>query len=214
MGEFVSQSSKYWNKAAEKYEKSPIPDEALYRKTLSEMQNVLSPNMQVLELGCGTGTTSVHIAPYVNKIEAIDISEKMLEIAREKSIKAGIENISFTCGTLIGHNAETDYFDAVLGLHVLHLLPDRQAVVSEIARILKPGGIFVSNTACLGHSYFRFVKPILPLAKLLGLMPEVFFMTEDELANEITKVGLVIENQRHQGMQDIEVFMISRKNDS
>ncbi len=210
----MSKNKRYWDNVAEKYEKSPISDEAAYRKTLSEIQNVLTPDMHVLELGCGTGTTSIHIAPLVKKIDAIDISERMIEIGRVKSKKAGIENVSFSCGTLIEHNVDTEYFDAVLGLHVLHLLPNRQAILTEIARILKPGGIFISHTACLGNSYFRFVKPILPLAKLLGLVPDVFFITEDELVDELTNIGFKIEHQRHQGIQDIEVFIISRKIDS
>ena len=207
----MNRSNKYWNKVAEKYEKSPISDEVAYQKTLSEMQSYFSTDMKILELGCGTGTTAINNAPFVKHIDAIDISENMIDIGRNKANKAGVDNISFSCSALMEFNADTHHFDAVLGMHVLHLLPDRQAVLEEIARIVKPGGVFISNTACLANSYFRFAKFILPLAKLLGFMPDVYFISEAELAEEISNAGFTIEKQQHQGMQNIEVFMIARK---
>jgi ubiquinone/menaquinone biosynthesis C-methylase UbiE len=207
----MAKSDKFWDRAAERYAKSTVSDEATYQRKLTETQSYFTPDMRILEFGCGTGTTAVHHAPYVNHVEAIDISENMLEIGRGRAREADIENINFTRGTLIEFNAGTASMDAVLGLNVLHLLPDRQAVVSEIARILKPGGIFVSSTGCLGNSYLRFIKLIVPLGKFLGLMPDVFVLTEAELASEVANAGFTIESQWHHGMSDIDVFMIARK---
>jgi 2-polyprenyl-3-methyl-5-hydroxy-6-metoxy-1,4-benzoquinol methylase len=135
----------------------------------------------------------------------------MLEIGRGKAKAAGIDNITFTRGTLTEFNAEDAVFDAVLGLNVIHLLPDWQAVIAEVARILKPGGIFVSSTACLGHSYLRFIKLVVPLGKMLGLMPDVFILTESELASEVTRAGFKIESQWHHGKSGISVFIVARK---
>jgi len=167
--------------------------------------------MRILEFGCGTGTTAVHHAPYVLHIDAIDISENMLEIGRERAKKSNIDNITYTRGTLTEFNADAASLDAVLGLYVIHLLPDRQAVLTEVARILKPGGIFVSSTACLGHSYLRFIKLIVPLGKFLGLIPDVFVLTESELACEVENAGFAIESKWHHGMKGIDVFMVARK---
>ncbi|MGB5627730.1 MAG: hypothetical protein WBM57_00060, partial [Woeseiaceae bacterium] len=79
------------------------------------------------------------------------------------------------------------------------------------ARILKPGGIFVSSTVCLGRSYLRFIKLLAPLGKLLGLMPDVYVLTEEELASEVTGAGFEIERQWHHGKGGIAVFMIARR---
>jgi ubiquinone/menaquinone biosynthesis C-methylase UbiE len=207
----MSKSDKFWDKVAKKYAKSPISDEVNYQKKLSETQSFLTPEMRALEFGCGTGTTAIHHAPYVKHIDAIDISENMIEIGREKVNAANIKNIKFTRGTLTEFNADTSSLDAVLGLNVIHLLPNWQATVSEVARILKPGGVFISSTGCLGNSYLRFIKPFVPLGKLLGLMPDVFVLTETALANEITDAGFEIESQWHHGMKDINVFIIARK---
>ncbi len=207
----MAESEKFWNKTAERYAKSPVSNEATYQQKLAETQRFLTPNMRILEFGCGTGTTAVHHAPHVLHIDAIDISENMLEIGRGKAREARVENITFTRGTLTEFSAETASLDAVLGLNVIHLLPDRQAVIAEVVRILKPGGIFVSSTVCLGHSYLRFIKLAAPLGKLLGLMPDVFILTETELASEVTNAGFVIERQWHHGKKGIAVFMVARK---
>ncbi len=207
----TKQTEKFWDKAAERYAKSPISDDASYQKKLVETQSFFTTDMAILEFGCGTGSTAIHHAPYVQHVEALDISANMLNIGREKAREKGIKNIRFTRGTLAEFNAETASLDAVLGLNVIHLLPDWQAVIAEVARILKPGGIFVSSTACLGHSYLRFIKLVAPLGKLLGLMPDVFVLTENELVSEVTSAGFVIERQWHHGKNGISVFIIARK---
>ncbi len=207
----MAESDKFWDKTAERYAKSPVSDEATYQKKLAETQSFFTPEMRILEFGCGTGTTAVHHAPHVQHIDAVDISENMLEVGRGKAAAAGVGNITFTRGTLTEFNADAGSMDAVLGLNVLHLLPDRQAVIAEAARILKPGGIFVSSTVCLGHSYLRFLKFVVPLGKLFGLMPDVFILTEAQMAAEVKNAGFAIERQWHHGKNGIAVFMIARK---
>ncbi len=206
----MSKSDEFWDKTAERYAKSPVSDEATYQKKLVETQSFLSPNMRIMEFGCGTGTTAVHHAPHVQHIDAIDISEKMLDIGRGKARDAGIDNITFTRGTLAEFNAADASFDAVLGLNVIHLLPDRAADISEVARILKPGGIFVSSTVCLGQSYLRFIKLIAPLVKMLWLMPDLYILTEEELASEVTRAGFKLKRQSHHGKTGTAVVMIVR----
>lgn len=207
----MSTSDKFWDSKAEGYAKSPISDEETYQKKLTETQATFSPEMRILEFGCGTGTTTVHHAPHVQHIDAIDISQNMIEIGRRKASESNIDNITFTRGDLAEFNADSASLDAVLGLNVIHLLPDRQSVLTEVARILKPGGVFVSSTGCLGSSYLRFIKLFVPLGKFLGLMPDVFVLTESELATEIENAGFAIESQWHHGINDINVFIIARK---
>lgn len=74
----MSESDKFWDKTAERYARSPLADEATYRKKLAETQIFFSPDMRIVEFGCGTGTTAVHHAPHVQHIDALDISEFMI----------------------------------------------------------------------------------------------------------------------------------------
>lgn len=207
----MDRSDKFWDRKAEGYARSPISDEANYQKKLSDTQKFFTPDMNILEFGCGTGTTAINHAPHVQRIEAVDISENMLEIGRTKAREACIDNVRFTRGTLTEFNAESASFDAVLGLNVIHLLPDRREVLAEVARILKPGGVFVSSTVCLGNSYLRFIKLLAPLGKLMGIMPDVFILTKVKLAKEIEEAGFTIKVQWHHGMHDMVVFIIARK---
>lgn len=207
----MSKSDPFWDKKAEGYSQSPISDEESYKRKLLETQKLFSSDMRILEFGCGTGTTAIEHSPYVQHIDAIDISEKMLEIGRRKAIAANIDNINFSRGTLTEFNASSESLDAVLGLNVIHLLPNREETLREVARILKPGGIFVSSTGCLGNSYLRFLKLLAPIGKLLGLMPDIFILSEAQLIGELESAGFTIETQWHHGMDDISVFVIARK---
>ncbi len=81
----MTTSSKFWDKIAEKYSKQPIADEASYQKKLEVTRGYLQPEMEVLEFGCGTGSTALIHAPYVKHIRAIDISSKMIAIAKAKA---------------------------------------------------------------------------------------------------------------------------------
>ena len=61
----MSNSDKFWDSKAEAYAKSQISDEETYQRKLTETQALLTPEMRVLEFGCGTGTSAVHHAPHV-----------------------------------------------------------------------------------------------------------------------------------------------------
>ncbi len=207
----MADSAKFWDKTAERYAKSAVGDEATYQRKLEETQSFFKPDMHVLEFGCGTGTTAIAHAPHVQRIDAIDISEQMLVIARDKAAQAAVVNDQFSRGTLIEYAADAASIDALLGLNVIDLIPNRRETFAEAARILKPGGLFVTSTACLGASYLRFLRLIVPLGKLLGLMPDVYVLSEQELVTEIQEAGFTIERQWHHGKDGIAVFIIARK---
>lgn len=207
----MNKSDQFWDRKAEAYAKSAISDEDSYQRKLAETQQYFTPEMQILEFGCGTGATAVQHAPHVKHIDAIDISGKMLEIGRSRADEACMKNITFSQNTLEGFQAEAESMDAVLGLNVIHLIPDRKSVLDEVARILKPGGIFVSSTGCLGNSYLRFIKFLVPLGKRLDLMPDIFILSEEQLTEEIRAAGFKIETQWHHGIDNVDLFIIARK---
>ena len=68
--------AKFWDRIAERYARTPVADETSYKKKLQITQDYLRPGMEVLEFGCGTGSTALIHAPYVKHIHAIDISSK------------------------------------------------------------------------------------------------------------------------------------------
>ncbi len=207
-------SEKFWDKKAEGYAKSKIADEATYQKKLAETQQYLKPDMQVLEFGCGTGSTAIEHAPHVAHIDATDIADNMLEIARKRARDAGVKNINFKHCALTELKSNAASYDAVLGLNIIHLLPERHAAIVEVARILKPGGLFVSSTVCLSNSLYRFASFLVPIGKLFGLLPDFYVLDENELVQEIKDAGFEIESHWHHGKDGIAVFIIATRLDN
>ena len=125
----MKQTATFWDRIAERYSKRPISDEASYRRKLEITQSHLRPDMQVLEFGCGTGGTALIHAAYVEHIRVIDISSRMIEIARVKAVTQNVSNVSFEHLTLEDLGVEEGSFDAILGMSILHLLDDWQGAI-------------------------------------------------------------------------------------
>jgi len=169
----------------------------------------LRPDSEVLEFGCGTGTTAISHAPFAGHILAIDFSEKMLVFARARAKEAGVGNVSFKRVAIEEFDPEGRQFDMVMAHSILHLLPDRELVISKVFDLLKPGGIFVSSTACMGEKSGIF-KTLMTIGHSLGFLPLVKFFNSRELEKSIKSVGFEIIHQ-WQPEKDSAVFIIAKK---
>lgn len=205
----MGQPAKFWDKIAERYSKQPVADEESYQKKLKVTQAYLRPDMEVLEFGCGTGSTAIVHAPYVKHIRAIDISSKMIEIAQSKANANAISNITFEQATIEEINVSDQTLDVVLGLSILHLLEDKEAAIAKVYKMLKPGGLFVSSTACLGDSMGWF-KLIAPIGKFFGVFPLVKIFTTQDLVTSLTNANFAIDHQWQPGKSKA-VFIVAKK---
>ncbi len=206
----MDRDAKFWDRIAERYSRDPIADEAAYQKKLEVTRGYFRPDMEVLEIGCGTGSTAIIHAPRVKHIQAIDISSRMIEIAQGKAEAANIANITFQQSTIDDFSAPERSYDAVLALSVLHLLEDRSKAVAKVHGLLKPGGIFVSSTVCIGDSMLRVIKLVAPIGKLFGLLPLLKVFTAKELADSIADAGFEIDHYWRPGKSKA-VFIVARK---
>ena len=203
--------AKFWDRMANRYSKQPISDEDAYQKKLDVTQSFLKPTDALFEFGCGTGGTALKHADFVESILATDISANMLEIAEERRRQAGIENVSFQQFNVESTPIEAGTYDAVLGMSILHLLGNREAVLKNVWNGLKPGGYFISSTVCIGTS-LGILKLILPLAKPFGLLPNVQFFAEEGLVSELEAAGFQIEH-RFRPDPKAAVFLVAKKGD-
>lgn len=202
-------SAKFWDRIANSYSRRPVGDEAAYQKKLRITQDYLKPDMNVLEFGCGTGSTALVHARFVKHILAIDISTKMIGIARDKAKVAGVDNVTFQTAAMDTFEAPEGSYDAVLGLSILHLLHDRDAAIAKVHRMLKPGGVFISGTACIADT-MSFFKLIAPIGHWLGLLPLVRIFSETELKNSLVGNGFEIEQEWHPEKSP-SVFIVAKK---
>jgi len=202
-------SAKFWDRIANRYARRPIGNEAAYQKKLRLTQDYLRPDMEVLEFGCGTGSTALVHAPFVKHILAIDISSKMIGIAEEKARAGHVGNVTFKTAAIDTFEAPDASYDAVLGLSILHLLHDREAAIAKVYRMLKPGGVFVSGTACIADT-MGFFKLIAPIGYRLGLLPLVKVFSETDLKSSLTASGFEIEQDWRQEKSP-SVFIVAKK---
>jgi len=190
----MDRSTRFWDRIADRYSKRPVADEAAYQKKLQVTRERFRPDMNVLEFGCGTGSTAIAHAPYVKHIQAIDISSKMIEIAQGKAEAGAVENVTFEQSTIDELSVSDQTLDAVLGLSILHLLDNKEEVIAKVHKMLKPGGVFVTSTACIGDT-MKFFKVIAPIGRFFGLMPVVKVFTTKELKDSFTDAGFEIDYQ-------------------
>jgi ubiquinone/menaquinone biosynthesis C-methylase UbiE len=208
-GTTMNQPSRFWDKIAERYSKRPVADEDAYRKKLQVTREYLRPDMEVLEFGCGTGSTAITHAPYVKHIQAIDFSAKMIEIAQGKADANDIRNVTFKQSTIEEISLPDQSLDAVLGLSVLHLVENRDGVISKVHKMLKPGGVFVTSTTCIGDT-MKFLKVVAPIGKFLGFLPLVKVFSTKELEDSLTDAGFAIDYQWQPG-KGKAVFIVAKK---
>lgn len=203
--------TRFWNRIAPRYAKGPISDQASYERKLRETAALMRPDMKVLEIGCGTGSTALHHAPNVAEIYATDLSAGMLDIARDKAAAAGAGNVTFARHAAEDIPADWGPFDMIMAHSILHLVADPQAVMQEMARRLKPGGTFVTSTVCMSDG-MNWFKVIARPGYALGLLPRVTFFSADDLRGWMSGAGLDIHTEWRPGPRKA-VFMIGHKSE-
>lgn len=208
----MDSTARFWDRIAERYAKQPVADEDAYREKLRITREYLEPQAELFEFGCGTGTTAIAHAPHVKQVRAIDVSGKMIAIARAKAQAAGISNLDFEQAAIDTVQVADASQDAVMGHSILHLLENRDAVIARAYAMLKPGGVFITSTACIGDMGwpYRLMGRLLPLGSLLGLLPAVKIFTEQALTRGLVAAGFTIEHQWRPG-RNKAVFIVARK---
>jgi ubiquinone/menaquinone biosynthesis C-methylase UbiE len=204
--------ARFWDRTARKYAADVIADPAGYERTLECTQHYLRAADAVLEVGCGTGTTALTLAPCVASLVATDVSGEMIAIAREKAAAQGCVNAVFETARADAPDRPDGSFDVVLAFNVLHLVAARDAVLRNIHRLLKPGGLFISKTPCLTQMGLP-VRLLVPVMQAIGKAPHVAFFTDAELEREITAAGFkIVERARHGTRgKDARPFLVARK---
>lgn len=143
----------------------------------------------VLDLGCGAGLDLYFYAKGVGtsgKVYGLDISEKMVKKAKDNMEKTGINNVEILCGRSDDIPLDDDSIDIVASNGIYNLSPDKKAVLSEVFRVLKPGGRNVFCEIVLKkkfpkeirkdiHDWFRCIGGALTESDLLTLMKKIGF---------------------------------------
>ncbi len=108
------------------------------RSPLAGMLALVDPDWLIADLGCGTGPLTATLAPFVQRVIAVDASAAMLAAARRRL--DGLSNVEIRQGELEALPIEPGQMDAAVMSLVLHYIAEPQKALGEAARVLRPGG--------------------------------------------------------------------------
>jgi len=163
-----SDNNKFWGRYAKLYDfeinnTSRFAYDEMYRL----MSSVLQKNMDVLEVATGTGLIATHIANSVKSIVATDFSPGMIEKAKKKPCP---DNVRFMVEDATDLSFPDSTFDAVIISNALHIMPDPEAALRNIKRVLKPEGLLIAPNFTHGHIREKSWNFTAKLLELLGFV--------------------------------------------
>lgn len=169
----------------------------------------LNPGETVLDLGSGGGIDVLLSAKRVGptgKAYGLDMTDEMLALANENKRKSGIENVEFLKGEIENIPLPDNSVDVVISNCVINLSSDKQKVLSEAFRVLKPNGRFaVSDVVTRGEMLPEIRKNV-----LLWVGCVAGALEENEYRAKLANVGfkeIEIEPTRIYRIEDAREFL-------
>lgn len=144
--------------------------------TRSRLRKVLAPRLgeHLLEVGIGSGYYSLDLAEWVGAagtVEIFDLQQEMLDHVLGRATERGVTNLSPTRGDATDLPFEDGSMDGTVLIAVLGEIPDREAAVAEIARVLRPGGRLIVGEL-FGDPHFTTPGEIERIGSEAGLVLE------------------------------------------
>ncbi|MDF1716647.1 MAG: class I SAM-dependent methyltransferase [Antarcticimicrobium sp.] len=161
----------------------------------------------VLEVGVGTGLSLGHYRPDM-KVTGIDFSEEMLEKARAKAQEMGLRQVvELRRMDARALDFPDESFDTVTAMHVLSVVPEPERVMSEIARVCKPGGRVV-----ITNHFKRTRGPLAALERVSAPFANVLGWHSDfAIERVLGEPGLVEEERTQLPPLGMMTFLVLRK---
>jgi len=117
------------------------------RRTVERLR--LPSGARVLDVCCGSGASAIPAAETVGSggfVLGVDLAENLLELARGKAKQRGLTNLDLRAGDMLDLKIPQSSFDAVICVFGIFFVPDMQAAVRELWRLVRPGGKLAINT--------------------------------------------------------------------
>ena len=193
----MDKTEKFWDRSASGFSADDDDFRIEGNKDFITTLRYLDKDAVVLDYGCGGGVVAINIAGKVKTVHAIDVSAKMVEVARSNAARRAVENIDFAQATIFDSRFRPGQFDVVLSFRVLHVLDDVPAALRRIHELLKPGGVFISVTPCMS-AYRVIFGPLFFLARITRLVPiRVQYFALPKLQALMTAAGFeVLETEK------------------
>lgn len=203
--------SEFWDGRAQNYDaQAGIHYARAYEKTAARFKEYLKATDTVLDFACGTGIVTLAVAPAVKSVRAIDVSGEMVRRAQAKAKRQGAENVTVTQTDLFDESLTEGGFDAVMACNVLLYIEDRTAALARIRALLKPQGILLLVSDCLGEGLTR-ERVRKWLEYKTGKRPYVAFDTMRSLERSVADAGFTVLARENLFPAPPNLFLAAKK---
>ncbi|MEM7682446.1 MAG: class I SAM-dependent methyltransferase [Planctomycetota bacterium] len=199
----------FWDKVADKYDANTVKGPN-YAARLDRAAQWFGPDARLLDLGCAGGHITLDLAPRVGRVHGVDISPKLIDIARKRAQDLGVTNAEFTCGAVDELAFEPASFDGVTAYSLLHLVPDVPETLRWIFAVLRPGGRLVIEAPCREelHALWRAVIAVM---RAVGKAPAVKAYPQAEYEAMLRDAGFEVEEVRIDNPKSMARRFLARK---
>lgn len=191
----LDESRRIWNAEAAAFDNEPdhgLRDPiilAAWTKLLSIV--IPADKVNVLDIGCGTGSLSLILAGQGHNVTGIDFAPDMIARAQAKALEAG-HSIQFQVMDAAFPNFPAQQFDAIVCRHLLWALPEPDEVLRRWIRLLKPGGRLLLIEG------FWFTGAGLHAQKIVDMLPaELTGIMVQNLSDQADLWGKAVEDERY-----------------
>jgi 2-polyprenyl-3-methyl-5-hydroxy-6-metoxy-1,4-benzoquinol methylase len=146
----------------------------------------------------------------VRELVGTDYSERMIAIATEKARAAPTGNVDFRTATADDDALGPASFDVIMAMNLVHLVEDVPRFLRRVRELVRPGGLFVSKTPCVGDQGFA-LRFVLPVLRAVGVAPHVTFVTERSLAADIADAGFDVLETGMYPRKTRSYFVVARR---
>lgn len=206
----MNKSEKFWDKRAVEYNKDEKKWTNTCNKAVEHTKKHLKTDDIIIDYGCGSGILTFQFADLVKEIHALDISSKNIDAAKKRAKGNKISNIIYSQTTIFDERYQKETFDVVLAFNILHLLENIPETLSRINELLKSGGLFISETTCLGEQK-SFFRPIISFFSKIGILPYLDKLSFSELEKMISSSNFQIAETDVIGETMPTYYIIAKK---
>ncbi|MGE5415747.1 MAG: class I SAM-dependent methyltransferase [Acidobacteriota bacterium] len=179
-----------FGQTAANYRKSAIHGNA---EKLAHMVSLLEPKSHFsgLDIATGAGHTALALAPMVNRVAAIDITEQMLAQARAEAAARCLANIDFIIDDVHNISFTDNSFDVVTCRYAAHHFSDICSAINEMSRVLKPGGqLYILDCTVVGDEE---TQAVVNQAEILRDNSHICLYSENAWGKMLSKAGFRVE---------------------
>lgn len=202
----------FWDKRAASYDAQSVRQKGPnYAARLARAGEVWGPGDHVLDIGCASGEITLDLAGRVGSIHGIDVSAKLIALARAKAAQRGVTDVRFDVLDAADPSLAPESYDGITAYSVMHLVADVAGFAQRAHALLKPGGHFISETPCLGD-WGWYWGLVIPLVRAVGMAPPVVHrLRHREVEAILADAGFEILDSRIYNARSGQHHILARK---